>query len=145
MIKYFVVDTSTKLITMRFLSNGMATTRFTYGRNSRAVPLGIKIICVIGALRAVFGLFGGFTAFFSSPLGFVVGGIVVVLALAKLVVVWGLWTLQSWAWTLTMVVWGFGFLMDVLRLFTGNLAAIFGIVIGGLLLAYVYSKREYYK
>jgi hypothetical protein len=123
----------------------MATNRSAYGRKPQSAPLGIKIICVLAALGAIGSLLRGFGALFSSPLGFVVGAIVIVLALAKLSVVWGLWTLQSWAWTLTVVVYGLSLLMDVLRLLTGHLAAIFGIVIGGLLLAYVYSKRDYYK
>ncbi|WP_458185095.1 hypothetical protein [Haladaptatus sp. NG-WS-4] len=57
----------------------------------------------------------------------------------------GLWTLKPWAWTLTLFVYGIDFLFDCLRLLLGNLGAIFGIVIGGLVLAYVYSKRDYYR
>ncbi|WP_423745935.1 hypothetical protein V5735_08295 (plasmid) [Haladaptatus sp. SPP-AMP-3] len=123
----------------------MVTNRSAYGRKSQSAPLGIKIICVLGALGALGGLLRGLGVLFSSPIGLIVGTIVIVFAIAKLAVVWGLWTLKSWAWTLTIIVYGLSLLMDVLRFFTGHLAAFFGIVVGGLLLAYVYSKRDYYK
>ncbi|ODR83046.1 hypothetical protein BG842_14780 [Haladaptatus sp. W1] len=123
----------------------MATNRSAYGRKPQSAPLGIKIICVLGALGALGSLLRGLGVLFSSPIGLIVGAIVIVFAVAKLAVVWGLWTLKSWAWTLTIIVYGLSLLMDVFRFFTGHLAAFFGIVVGGLLLAYVYSKREYYK
>lgn len=123
----------------------MGTNHSTYGNKPRSAPLGIKILCVLAVISGVFGLFGGFVALFSSPLGFVVGLVAMVLSLAQLVVAWGLWTLQPWAWTLTMIVYGLDLLVDVFKLLTGNALAIVGIIIGGLLLAYVYSKRDYYK
>ena len=123
----------------------MGTNRSSYGNKPRSAPLGIKILCVLGALGAVGSLFRGLGALFTSPLGFIIGTVIIVLAVAKFVVVWGLWTLKSWAWTLTIVVYGLGLLMSVLKLLTGNLFAIISIIIGALLLAYVYSKRHYYK
>ncbi|GAA0246464.1 hypothetical protein ACFFQF_05485 [Haladaptatus pallidirubidus] len=119
-------------------------TSHSYGRTQSA-PLGIKILCILGAISGIFGIFGGLGTLFSSPFGIVVGTLAIAFSLAKLVVVWGLWTLQSWAWMLTVVVYGIGLLLDVLNLMTGNLFAIFSIIVGGLLLAYVYSKHDYYR
>ncbi len=112
---------------------------------SRSAPLGIKILCVLAVISGVLGIFGGLAMMAGSPIGIVLGPITILLSVAQLVVAWGLWTLQSWAWTLTLVVYGIDVLMDCVRLLLGNIGAIFGIIIGGLLLAYVYSKRDYYR
>ncbi|MFH5797669.1 hypothetical protein [Haladaptatus sp. DYF46] len=123
----------------------MGTTHSTYGNKPRTAPLGIKILCVLAVISGVLGLFGGFVALFSSPVGFIVGIVAMVLSAAQLVVAWGLWTLQPWAWTLTLIVYGLSLLSDVFKLLTGNGFAIISIIIGVLLLAYVYGKRDYYK
>ncbi|WP_049971535.1 hypothetical protein [Haladaptatus cibarius] len=116
----------------------------SYSRKQSA-PLGIKILCMLGAISGILGIFGGLGTLFSSPVGIVVGTLAIGFSLAKLVVVWGLWTLQSWAWMLTIVVYGIGLLFDVLSLLAGNIFAIVSIIVGGLLLAYVYSKHDYYE
>ncbi len=85
--------------------------------NTRTRPVGITIIALLlglgsilgicGALAAIIGspfaLFGtgaGLGAVFSSAIGGVVG---LVLALVNLVLAWGLWTLQPWAFWGTVI------------------------------------------
>ncbi|SIQ79933.1 hypothetical protein SAMN05421858_0440 [Haladaptatus litoreus] len=116
----------------------------SYSRKQSA-PLGIKILAILAAIFAVFGILGGFGTMASSPFGIIFGPFSILLSVAQLVVAWGLLTLKPWAWTLTLIVFGIDLLVACLNLLLGNFGAIFGIVVSGLLLAYVYSKRDYYR
>lgn len=113
--------------------------------NRTSAPLGIKIICLLGAIGVVLGILGGLGMMALGDVGILLGPIVVVLSLVQAVTIYGLWTLQSWGWTLAMVVYGLDFLLDVANLLMGSLGAIFGLALSGLILAYIYSKRDHYR
>ncbi len=101
-------------------------------------PLGIKLYCIIAGLAGLYLLFialdimsyGGA----ATELGLLFAG----LAVGYLVVLYGLWVLKPWGWTLGMIIFSFDLLIDLVR-FDGV-----GIIISVILIAYLWSKRAYY-
>jgi hypothetical protein len=92
---------------------------------SRRPPLGLQVICVLGVLdagltllRAALSL--GFSALLGAPLGGIGTVVSVVFALGQLAVVWGLWELQSWAWSAAVFVFAGSALTDALGLVIGR-------------------------
>lgn len=110
-----------------------------------SAPLGIKVICVLGTLGAGLGLVGGFGLMALGGAGVVLGPVVLVLSLAQLAAVFGLWTLQSWGWTLAMVLYGLDAVIDLVGLVLGDLGSILGLFIAVVILGYIYSKRDHYR
>jgi len=108
----------------------------TYSSSQPSPPLGIKIICVLGALGGIFGLLGSLVMLGASPL---LGLFALVISAAQLVVVFGLWNLRSWAWTVAMVVYGLGALGDILG---GNVV---GLLISLIVIVYLLSKSHLFR
>lgn len=102
-------------------------------------PLGIAIYCVLGCLGTVLTLFqaaylvdqGGVL----TPLGYIVGafGILYFLVLV------GLWTIRSWAWTAAIVILPLDILVHIV-----SLNIIPALVLSGLWL-YLYLKKPLYR
>lgn len=84
----------------------------------RERPMGINIIVILLGLQGVFEVIlgildltnflpAGYVLTGSSPLGRVFGGSFLLIGLAKLLLIWGLWRLQRWAWVVTLLFAGF--------------------------------------
>lgn len=101
-------------------------------------PTGIVIIAGLGILDALFGIVGGLGVTASGSLGVILGPLVIVIAVAQLLISMGLLTMNSIAWLLAMALFGLSFVLDVLA---GNVV---GIVVGVLVLAYLYMVRGEY-
>lgn len=110
-----------------------------------SAPAGIKVICVLATLGALLGLLGGLGLMALGGIGVVVGPLVLVLSFAQLAAVYGLWTLQSWGWTLAVVLYALDVLLDLFQVILGDWSALFGVFVSALILAYVYSKRDHYR
>lgn len=102
-------------------------------------PLGVKLYCLLGAIGTLFALplsvrlvaeGGLFTAPSLVVLGFAVG---------QAIVLYGLWTLQPWAWTWAMVFLGLNLLASIVTV------QVIGAIVGLLLLWYIGSKRSLYR
>ncbi len=108
---------------------------------TRTVPLGIKIIVVLGGLGSILALFSGLALSLFSVGGFetLLGIIVAVFAVVKFVTLIGLWSLKRWAWTAAMVIYTLSALLDLLRV------NIVGLLIAIIILAYVYSQRHLFR
>jgi hypothetical protein len=102
-------------------------------------PLGIKIYCVIVSLIILFGIIVSLGLMSMGGPGAALGTVFLGFFIAYLIVLYGLWTLKSWGWTWGMILLLVG-LLD--HLFSGDFV---GIVISALLIAYLWSKREYYR
>ncbi len=89
---------------------------------SRTRPLGITIIAIIVAIYGVIGIISGITLLGVSMTSAV---ITVVLGVLELVLAWGLWTLQKWAFWATVVI-------EVLALLNGIFAFTQRIIPGGI-------------
>lgn len=107
-------------------------------------PLGIKIICGLGTLGVLLVLFRSSLIFSSGGGSMVFGVLSIVLALAAAVVIYGLWTVQSWAWIGALVVFGIDLLSNLLGIISGDVTAIAGAFVSLLFLGYIYSKRDLY-
>lgn len=123
----------------------METSQSSYGADRETAPTGIKVICVLVGLSGLYGLLAGLGLAAMGGVGLVVGAVGVVLSVVQLLVVYGLWTLRSWGWTVTMVVFSLDVLLDVVRLVVGSVSAVLGILVGGIVLWYVYGKRDLYR
>lgn len=86
-------------------------------------PFGVTILAILAILNALIGfgvaafagmmfawmgaLTGGFGygpgAGFFAGIGLVVAGIATIIGIIYLLVAWGLWTGQGWAWTVTLI------------------------------------------
>lgn len=108
----------------------------TYSSAKPSTPLGIKIICVLGGIGGVLGLFGSLAMFGISP---ILGLFALVLSIVQIVVVFGLWELRSWAWTLAMISYAIGLVFDLIGV------NIIGLLIGIVLIAYLSSKSHLFR
>ncbi|WP_440007724.1 DUF2127 domain-containing protein [Halomicrococcus sp. SG-WS-1] len=123
----------------------METSQSSHGADRETAPTGIKVICVLVGLSGLYGLLAGLGLAAMGGAGLVVGAVGVVLSVVQLLVVYGLWTLRSWGWTVTMVVFSLDVLLDVVRLVVGSVSAVLGILVGGIVLWYVYGERDLYR
>lgn len=114
--------------------------------NSTSAPLGIQILCVLSGLLTLFAvLFGVVLLASGSGAGVLAGLVVLGLSALQFVVLWGLWTVQPWGWTLAMVLYGLNAVLQVLNLVLGDVGALLGLPITLGIMAYVYSKRDVYR
>ena len=104
---------------------------------ARTAPLGIKVICVLGAIGGVINLLGNLPALASPAFPFAL--IALLIVIGKLAVLYGLWNLESWAWTWALIIYG---LAAVASLFGLN---IIGLLINVVVFVYILSKAEYYR
>jgi len=65
----------------------------------------------------------------------------VVLGIAYLVMAYGLWRGKRWAWTITMILSFIGIVLGAVSIVTGNIAAIFNLIINAIVLYYLYRPH----
>jgi len=100
---------------------------------SRARPLGVSIICVLGGLGALLGILGGVVVLGTNPL---LGMFTLVVSAGQLVAVVGLWGLHTWGWTLAVALYGISALLDLITVDP------LGVVISTLIVLYLFTKRS---
>jgi uncharacterized membrane protein (DUF2068 family) len=107
---------------------------------SRTRPLGITIIAIIVAILGILGIIGGITLMGSS-MSFAV--ISLVLGVLDLILAWGLWTLQKWAFWATVIIEILTLLNGIFgfsqRILSGGIVAI---VIALIVLIYLFADRN---
>lgn len=123
----------------------------------KEVPVGVKIISVLGYIGAVLVLLlgigmiagAGFIASFLEGLailgaGLFVGLGIVLIALAVLgfFMARGLWKGQNWARILTIIFSGIGFLQALIALIQGNFGSIVTLVIDGIIAYYLWFNAD---
>ncbi len=99
-------------------------------------PLGITIISILLFIQAIFEIVGGIFSFFGSiihnPLtGLLVGWIPLVVGVLLFILAWGLWTLRSWAYWVTLILE----IVNIVLHFLGysQTHSIFAIISGGII------------
>jgi len=70
-----------------------------------------------------------------------IGTGLVVLGIAYLVMTYGLWRGKRWAWTITMILSFIGIALGAISIVTGNIAAIFNLIINAIVLYYLYRPH----
>ena len=74
----------------------------------------------------------------------VLGAVLIPLGIASLVVAYGLFKAKSWAWSVAVVLWIIGVVVNVISLITANMGAITGALIGiaiNAIVLYYLSRR----
>ena len=117
----------------------MSATTHSHNTGNKSAPIGIKIICILGAIVSVFTFFISLRIFAAGGPFVSLGLLFMFLTVAYVVVLYGLWTVQSWGWTWGMIIFIFGIIMNLFEL------DIIGILIGVVIVGYLYSKREFYR
>jgi uncharacterized membrane protein (DUF2068 family) len=69
------------------------------------------------------------------------GAGLVTLGVAYLVMAYGLWRGKRWAWTITMILSLIGIAVGAVSIVSGNVAAIFTLIINGIVLYYLYRPQ----
>lgn len=114
--------------------------------SAQSAPLGIKLVCLVGAVSVLLSLLAG-AAFLGS--GSVLGGfaglLVLALAFVQAGVLWGLWTVKKWAWGAAVVFYSLGVLLAFFDLAAGDLGAVLRLLLGAAVVAYVYSTQSVYR
>ena len=89
---------------------------------------------------------GSTTTTSTMPYGLValsagIGTGLVVLGIAYLVMAYGLWRGKRWAWTITMILSLVGIAVGAVSIVSGNVAAVFTLIINGIVLYYLYRPQ----
>ena len=117
-------------------------------------PTGVTILAILAAIGGVLGLLGGlalvgFGGLAGGLVGAAIGGFVVisgliilVLAVLELVLAYGFWTLQPWAWQLGVILSAVNILIQILGVlrivFYSDLSsALLSIIISGVIIYYL--------
>src|SRR5689334_3354559 len=104
---------------------------------SRTRPLGITIIAIIMLIYGILGIIGGITLLGSNS---TFGIIALILGVLELVLAWGMWSLQKWAFWTTVVLEVLAVLNGIFALTGGNTGGgIIGIVIALIILIYLFA------
>jgi len=74
-----------------------------YSAPSAERPLGVTILALLQIIGGILSLIGGSIFFIIPFIGWIIGGIIVILALLDLVIGWGLWSMKSWAWMAAII------------------------------------------
>jgi uncharacterized membrane protein len=78
--------------------------------------------------------------FFAAFIG-VIGSILIVLGIVSFVVAWGLLKGKGWAWTVTIIITIISLVFNALSIVSGNIGAIVGIIIDGVIIYYLYRPN----
>lgn len=106
---------------------------------NRSRPLGITIIAIIMAIYGILGIIDGI-----ALMGFnaATGVITLILGVLELILAWGLWNLQKWAYWTTVVLEVLALINSIFALSQGNVAAgVIGIVIALIILVYLFADQ----
>ncbi len=126
-------------------------------------PLGVTILAVLASVSGVLSLLGGITLIALGPMmapmiakhgtpgmmgafsGFMVvmGVIVLVVGILNLIVAWGYWTGQGWAWVLGAILGVIGVIMGTIQITSGG---IIGLILNAIILYYLFQPhvKEYF-
>lgn len=104
---------------------------------SRTRPLGITIIAIIVAIFGIVGIIGGILLMGSNVTA---GVITLILGILELVLAWGLWTLQRWAFWATVVLEILALLNGIFALAQRNISGgVIDIVLALIILIYLFA------
>jgi uncharacterized membrane protein (DUF2068 family) len=107
---------------------------------NRTRPLGITIIAIVMAIFGILAIIGGIVILASN---FALGITSLIMGILELILAWGMWTLQKWAFWTTVVLEALAILNGIFA-FTGRSAAggIVDVVIALIILIYLFADRN---
>jgi uncharacterized membrane protein (DUF2068 family) len=107
-------------------------------------PLGVKFVCIAGFVGAGESLLNGLTQIAGGPVGVITGSVVVGMALAQVVGLYGLWTLKEWGWSWGVVTYLMGAVTGLVGVVTSP-GGLFSVAIDVLVVVYLLWVRDYYQ
>ncbi len=129
----------------------------------RSRPLGVTILAVLAGISGILSLMGGITLIALGPMlssammgqgapgmaGFfgglvqVFGAVFLLMGILDLIVAWGYWTGQGWAWVLGVILGIIGVIMGIIQITQGGIV---GLVINAVILYYLFQPhvKEYF-
>lgn len=102
-------------------------------------PLGVTILCVIGAIGVFFGVIGSFGLIASGGPGPILGLVVLALTVGQGIALVGLWSLQYWGYKWSLVFYGLSLVLDLVTV------DVLGVVISVLIVGYLVSKADHFR
>jgi len=110
----------------------------------RSRPLGITIIAIILGIQGVLSIIAGILLLAGSGGAYAVPAIIaLVLGVLYLIVAWGLWTLQPWAFWTTVVLEVITLINGIIALTQHNVATgLLYIVLSLIILVYLFADRN---
>jgi len=112
----------------------------------RSRPLGITIIAIILGIQGILSIIAGIfslTAAGANPAFAIVGIITLILGILYLILAWGLWTLQPWAFWGVVVLEVIALINGIFALSQGNTGTgLLNIVISLIILIYLFADRN---
>lgn len=108
----------------------------------RARPLGITIIAIIIAIEGILGIIGGIVLLV-RPNNLATGLFTLIVGILSLILAWGLWTLQPWAFWATVVIEVVALINGIVAFTSSNgTVGILSIVIALIVLIYLFADRN---
>ncbi|MDQ4073327.1 MAG: hypothetical protein M3162_03375 [Thermoproteota archaeon] len=111
----------------------------------KQTPLGIKVITILTVISGIVLLIMSFLSFAVliglGPAGMLGTGFLAALGTASIVVSFGLYRGRSWAWTLLLVLAGFGAAGYLFNMVNGRLISIVGVIINSIIIYYLYRPH----
>ncbi|HZC48963.1 MAG TPA: DUF2127 domain-containing protein [Nitrososphaeraceae archaeon] len=110
--------------------------------------LGVMIIAILTIIGGIGFLASGIAAVVAAPflsdiegLSAGIGVALVALGIAYFVMAYGLWKGKGWAWTITVILSFIGIVLGIASIATGNIGAIFHIIINAIVVYYLYRSH----
>ena len=104
----------------------------------RTRPLGVTIIAILVAIGGILEIIGGILLL-SSPF---FGLFTIILGVLALILAWGLWTLQSWAFWATIILEVISAIENLVSLIRGNGGSVIGLIVAVVIIAYMLYDRN---
>lgn len=128
-------------------------------------PAGVTIIAILNIISGIVMLLGGLGLAVASSIlptmttldpnasgqmalagllgagGAAIGGVMIILGIISFIVAWGLLKGKGWAWTVTIILSLVSIVMGVISLVAGNFGSIVNIIIGGIVIYYLYRPH----
>ena len=99
-------------------------------------PLGVTVIAILTLIAGI-----AFIAIGAVLLAVGIGFALIAIAIAYFVMAYGLLKGRGWAWTITVLLAYIGIALGLVSIVTGNIGAIFNVVINAIILYYIYRPH----
>jgi uncharacterized membrane protein (DUF2068 family) len=108
-----------------------------YSAPSGARPLGVTILALLQIIGGLLALLGGAVLLIIPFIGWIIGGVIIIIALFDLLIGWGLWSMKSWAWMAAIILNLISLILSLATGFTTGSFDWIGIIIDLIIILYL--------